>query len=382
MTAKAIKSLVALMPILFVSMATIPEVADAASCAIDPTKGAGGMAATSRYGTFRSYYNGGKGGGHQGQDLRSKAGTPLYAPFDGTVVFKGNIGAGGNALALKNSEGHVVWFMHLSGFSDAISNGTKKFSAGDMVALSGGTPGAPGAGRSTGAHLHMEYTVPKREDAKNKVVKKGMSREAVFKLENVYSQKSNKLYVTDPAGYMCDAYTFVGGAAVDNAVLGKNTKEQYQILYGNVPNGVAPDFEYSDTQVVAANSVAIQANAAGQTIPDFLSDRDGFGALPGIKFAEYEKMSPSEMISRESKRRMNDAEWQKNLTIVSSRALWVDYLQTIAIGNYMQEAIYRKKEKIEGLLAALVTQEAAPQRIKVDDARQRAVKHQSVNNIK
>ena len=62
----------------------VPQAAFAASasCAIDPTKGGGGMAATSRFGTWRSYYNGGKGGGHGGQDLRAAVGTQLYSPFN------------------------------------------------------------------------------------------------------------------------------------------------------------------------------------------------------------------------------------------------------------------------------------------------------------
>ena len=79
---------------------------------------------------------------------------------------------------------------------------------------------------------------------------------------------------------------------------------------------------------------------------------------------------------------MIDAEWQKNLTQVSSRALWVDYLQTIAVSNYMQEAIYRKKEKVEGLLATLVAQEAETQRKTVDAARERAVRQNAVQTLR
>ncbi len=72
-----------------------------------------------------------------------------------------------------------------------------------------------------------------------------------------------------------------------------------------------------------------------------------------------------------------DAEWHKNLTMVSSRALWVDYLQTVAVGNYMQEAIYRKKERDEGLLATLTTQELAQRRRATDAARERAIRQAS-----
>lgn len=356
-------------------LATQAAVAD--TCAIDPTQGAGGMSATSRFATWRSYYNGGKGGGHGGQDLRAAVGTKLYAPFDGKVLYKSVQPSGaGNFLAIKrDGTGDVIWFMHLSGYANDIAVG-RDVKAGQLVALSGNT------GRSTGPHLHMEYTVKQKSDARNKWVTKGMTREQVFQAQNHYSQKSDGTYTTDPAGYMCDAYKFVGGAAADNAVLGKDTKEQYAILYGNVPNGTPPNAEYTDSQTIAANSVAVQANAAGKTVTEFLSDRDGYGALPGMKYERYENTSPSEMLARESKRRMIDAEWQKNLTQVSSRALWVDYLQTVAVSNYMQEAIYRKREKVEGLLATLVAQEAAGQRKSVDVARERAVRQAATQSMR
>lgn len=115
---------------------------------MDPTKGGGGMAATSRFGTWRSYYNGGKGGGHGGQDLRAAVGMQLYAPFDGTVLYKSVQPSGaGNFLAIKNSNGDVVWFMHLSGYAN-IAVG-KTVSAGQFVALSGNT------GRSSGPHCTL-----------------------------------------------------------------------------------------------------------------------------------------------------------------------------------------------------------------------------------
>lgn len=354
----------------FSAVSLVPQTAFAAvaSCAMDPTRGGGGMAATSRFGTWRSYYNGGKGGGHGGQDLRAAVGTQLYSPFDGTVLYKSVQPSGaGNFLAIRNSSGDVVWFMHLSGYANDVAVG-KTVSAGQFVALSGNT------GRSSGPHLHLEYTVKKREDARNVFVTKGMDREQLFQAKNNFVQKSDGTYTTDPAGYMCDPYTFVGDATRDNAVLGRTTKEQYQILHGSVPNGTPPNAQYTDAQSVAANSVAVQANAVGKTIPEFLSDRDGYGSLPGMRYESYTNVSPSEMMARESKRRMIDAEWQKNLTQVSSRALWVDYLQTVAVGNYMQEATYRKRERVEALMATLAAQKAENQRRVTDAARERAAR--------
>ena len=48
----------------------------------------------------------------------------------------------------------------------------------------------------------------------------------------------------------------------------------------------------------------------------------------------------------------------------------------------MQEAIYRKKEKVEGLLATLVAQEADGQRKMVDAARERAVRQNAAQTLR
>lgn len=354
------------------------SIAYATTCAIDPTNNAHNRAATSRFGIHRNYYNGGKGGGHSGVDLRAPTGTKLYAPFDGVVTQKGFQPRAGNLIAIKNAEGHVVWYMHLSGFAKDVNIGTK-VTAGQLVGLAGGTGG------NYVPHLHMEYTVPKKEDARNTVIYKGMTREQLFGAQRIWKQKSDGNYITDPGGYMCDAFPFVHDAARDNAVLGKDTREQYEILYGGaVPGGITPasNVQYTDAQVATANAAALLANAEGQSVAEFLSDRDGYGSLPGASQDKYEDMSPSEMMARESKRRMTDAQWHDNLTKVSSRALWVDYLQTIAVGNYMQEAIVRKRERVEGLLAALLSQEIEPRRHIVDDARDRAVRQAAANAVK
>ena len=103
---RAFKRLVFLGAVAAFGAIAVPQVAVAASCAIDPTKGGGGMAATSRFGTWRSYYNGGKGGGHGGQDLRAAVGMQLYSPFNGTVAYKSvQPNGAGNFLAIRNDNG-------------------------------------------------------------------------------------------------------------------------------------------------------------------------------------------------------------------------------------------------------------------------------------
>jgi hypothetical protein len=85
-------------------------------------------------------------------------------------------------------------------------------------------------------------------------------------------------------------------------------------------------------------------------------------------------MSVSEMMMTEATRRFSDAEWNNSITHVSSRALWVDYNRATGVSNYLSEAIYRKKEKVEALLAVYASQKLAGQRAQTDWAHQRAQK--------
>lgn len=87
---------------------------------------------------------------------------------------------------------------------------------------------------------------------------------------------------------------------------------------------------------------------------EFISDSDGYGALPEAAFGDYATMSPLEMILTEADRRLSSDNWQKKITQVSSRALWLDYIKIVAVENYIRKLNYDKKENIEVQLANLV----------------------------
>jgi len=93
-------------------------------------------------------------------------------------------------------------------------------------------------------------------------------------------------------------------------------------------------------------------------------------------------MSTSEMMMTEATRRFSDSEWNNSITHVSSRALWVDYNRAIGVSNYMAEAIYRKKEKVEALLAVYTSQKLARQRVMTQLDRERAQTDQTSQSIK
>lgn len=91
---------------------------------------------------------------HHGQDMIVSVGTPVHSPAAGTVASAGFVGGSyGNLLTISHGNGVWTAYGHISAFR--VSTGDR-VAAGDVVALSGGQPGAYGAGNSTAPHLHFE----------------------------------------------------------------------------------------------------------------------------------------------------------------------------------------------------------------------------------
>ena len=86
---------------------------------------------------------------HTGIDYAAAAGTPIKAPADGTVTFKGWKGGYGNTITLQHSNGVETLYGHMSAFAP-ISGSVR---AGDIIGYVGST------GRSTGPHLHYEARI-------------------------------------------------------------------------------------------------------------------------------------------------------------------------------------------------------------------------------
>lgn len=110
---------------------------------------------TSPYGTRVHPVTGQAGQFHNGIDIAVPVGTMVRAPADGTVVrvWDDATYGGGYSLVLKHDAGNLATgFAHLSKW--LVAEGTKVV-RGEAIALSGGAKGQPGAGVSTGAHLHL-----------------------------------------------------------------------------------------------------------------------------------------------------------------------------------------------------------------------------------
>jgi len=102
------------------------------------------MTLTSHYG-FQRVYNGVPRNGHNGADIRAANGTPIRAPFAGTVILTGFHYYAGGSVYIDSGNGVITAFFHLSEIN--VKKGDK-VSKGQVVAKSGST------GRVTGPHLH------------------------------------------------------------------------------------------------------------------------------------------------------------------------------------------------------------------------------------
>jgi len=102
-------------------------------------------------GSYEEYF----GVPHQGIDIVVGQGTPVSAAADGVVYLARDGGKYGYSYVLiGHRDGIATLYGHLSQIN--VSSG-QEIAAGQVVGLSGGTPGTHGAGpMTTGAHLHFE----------------------------------------------------------------------------------------------------------------------------------------------------------------------------------------------------------------------------------
>jgi len=87
---------------------------------------------------------------HQGLDLASPVGTPIYAPADGVVIFSGKKAGFGNFIMIAHGYGVVTRYGHNA--ENLVQPG-QRVSRGEQIATIGMT------GQTTGPHLHYEVMV-------------------------------------------------------------------------------------------------------------------------------------------------------------------------------------------------------------------------------
>ena len=89
---------------------------------------------------------------HQGTDYAAPAGTPVRAPGDGKVIFRGQKGGYGNVIMLQHAGNITTVYGHLSSFAKITREG-QAISQGEVIGYVGMT------GLATAPHLHYEYRI-------------------------------------------------------------------------------------------------------------------------------------------------------------------------------------------------------------------------------
>jgi murein DD-endopeptidase MepM/ murein hydrolase activator NlpD len=90
---------------------------------------------------------------HSGLDVPEPTGTPVVSAAPGYVAFTRTGRLYGNYVMIIHSNGIATLYAHLS---KILVSQDQFVGRGETIALSGGAKGAPGAGLSTGPHLHFE----------------------------------------------------------------------------------------------------------------------------------------------------------------------------------------------------------------------------------
>ncbi|MCK5456006.1 MAG: M23 family metallopeptidase [Melioribacteraceae bacterium] len=85
---------------------------------------------------------------HNGVDMLSNIGTPVYAPGAGKVEFVGRKGGFGKTIIVNHGFGYKTLYGHLSKYK--VKRG-QRIERGDLIALTGSS-----GKLSTGPHLHYE----------------------------------------------------------------------------------------------------------------------------------------------------------------------------------------------------------------------------------
>lgn len=133
----------------------------------------------------------GKAKPHKGQDIGVPVGTPLLAYADGTVTTVTDQPSGaGYYVTVEHSmsatDGDAsgalqTQYMHMSRQDVKVG---QQVTAGQVLGRSGGQPGSPGAGSTTGPHLHFTFKIGKTQSYNKELYDQMLGKASVLKVED------------------------------------------------------------------------------------------------------------------------------------------------------------------------------------------------------
>lgn len=107
---------------------------------------------TSRFGMRRNPFDQRGIEGHDGLDMATLPGTPIYSGADGTIIKAGVQGGYGNLIEIEHKYQFKTRYGHLQGFATQVYPGAR-VKQGQVIGYVGAT------GRVTGYHLHYEVLI-------------------------------------------------------------------------------------------------------------------------------------------------------------------------------------------------------------------------------
>ena len=144
---------------------------------------------------------------HHGVDYAAPKGTPVHAVADGTVVFRGWGGGGGNTIKIKHPGNLMTGYLHLSGFAKGIKQGSH-VSQGQLIGYVGST------GTSTGPHL--DYRIWKNGTPINPLTVPQEPAEPIAKENRAAFEYVRDMVVAELDGEVADSMRIV---QVDSVVV-------------------------------------------------------------------------------------------------------------------------------------------------------------------
>ena len=246
---------------------------------MDPGKG---YAVSSDFGT-RKDPNGSGVQHHGGIDYAMPVGTPVLAAADGvvdTVTTQANAHRSMGTYIVIKHEGFYTYYGHLSRTLVKVGDTVRQ---GQQIALSGGAKGAPGAGSSTGPHLHFEVRQDKSGRGQNPRNWFGKVKSSVANLFKSRSDVYKEYGISSPVGTGTGSKSdILGGSRLAALIAQKGP-----LSYSDLQNGDIVSWAKSHGSSEVSDYLK---SATTNSSPDLVSGDNGsmaFGSRKGLMSALY-----------------------------------------------------------------------------------------------